>query len=242
MCFEILKILNKNFKKIESILDCGCGEMTNTSLFFNNIKCKNYLCFDISLNRLIFGKEFLKKNIKDSVQKKMKVFSANLDSIPLPSNSIDILITLHAIEPNAKKSKNIIRELYRVCKKGMILNEPNFIGADTVQKKRMKRYNYATKIENNIKELGLKYKKYLIKNSINLKNKTASFVIFKKQQRQNKINYVDPYFEKPILNHKNFYRSKFLNQVYFVFNNIPIFDFWNSKFVTNKKLLNDKFK
>ena len=40
-----------------------------------------------------------------------------MSEIPLPSNSIDIVMTHHSIEPNNRYEKKIINELLRVTKR-----------------------------------------------------------------------------------------------------------------------------
>ena len=59
---EIANIINKNFKNLDTFIDCGAGEM-NLSYFFINklLQIKNFFLFDISLNRVVTGKRFLRK-------------------------------------------------------------------------------------------------------------------------------------------------------------------------------------
>ena len=56
----------------------------------------------------------------------MNAFCGDLLHIPLCSNSIDVVITSHAIEPNGGKETKILKELLRVCKKHLILFEPSY--------------------------------------------------------------------------------------------------------------------
>ena len=74
----------------------------NLSYFFINklLQIKNFFLFDISLNRVVTGKRFLRKNLEKKNFKKLNFFCSSLDKIPLMDNSVDLVFTNHAIEPN----------------------------------------------------------------------------------------------------------------------------------------------
>ena len=65
----------------------------------------------------------------------METFTIDNMRIPLPDNSIDVVITCHAIESNRKSMKSIIKELYRVSKLGLCLMEPHYEIGNSYQKK-----------------------------------------------------------------------------------------------------------
>ena len=225
-CDEIADIIKKNFGKFESFLDCGCGEMTVSYSIIERLNfIKKFLLFDISLNRMVLGKNFLKKNLKKNSFKKTNFFCSSLESIPLNNNSINLVFTNHAIEPNKDNAKNIIRELYRITNYGLILNEPDYTSASKEQKKRMIKNNFVKNIPKILKQLKINYKTVKIKNSIRTLNKTTSFIIFKKKNKKNTIEFIDPFYKKKIIGKKYFYFSYILKQVYFIFKDIPIFDF-----------------
>ena len=238
-CNEIANIIKKNFGKFESFLDCGCGEMTISYSLIERLSfIKKFLLFDISLNRMIMGKGFLKKHLKKNNFKKTNFFCSSLDSIPLNDNSINLVFTNHAIEPNKKNAKNIIKELYRITNYGLIINEPDYTSASKEQKKRMIKNNYVKDIPKILKQLKIRYKTVQIKNSISALNKTTSFIIFKKKNKKSKIEFIDPFYKKTIINKKTFYFSNILKQVYFIFKGIPIFDFGRPTII-NETVIND---
>ena len=154
--------------------------------------------------------------------------------IPLNDNSINLVFTNHAIEPNKDNAKNIIRELYRITNYGLILNEPDYTSASKEQKKRMIKNNFVKNIPKILKQLKINYKTVKIKNSIRALNKTTSFIIFKKKNRKNKIEFIDPFYKKKIENKKTFYYSNALKQIYFMFKGIPIFDFERPTIINNE--------
>ena len=117
------KTLTDNFRNINSILDFGTGELTRFMYVIDYLKRKSkikYFACDLSLNRLFLGKNFYNSKIlKNKID--LETFTIDNMRIPLPDNSIDVVITCHAIESNRKSMKSIIKELYRICKKNALI-------------------------------------------------------------------------------------------------------------------------
>ena len=65
----------------------------------------------------------LKKYLHLEKQKNVKLFTADMKNIPLPDNSIDIVFFCHALEPNHGNEKQIIKELFRITRRYVILIE-----------------------------------------------------------------------------------------------------------------------
>ena len=144
--FKSKKILSQVIKEInstnyKSLMDFGCGELTNFYTLIDNIKTKNklFVAYDLSFSRILIGKNFLKKKNK-KIQ--LKLFSNNSIKIPLPDNSIDVVTSCHALEPNKNNAYKILKELWRISKKKLILLEPNNKLGDELIKKRFKENNY----------------------------------------------------------------------------------------------------
>ena len=79
---------------------------------------------------------------------------ADIKSIPLKSNSIDVIISNHALEPNGKYLSDLIKELFRVVKKKLILFEPSYELNSLKGKKRMDKLGYIKNIKSTVKNLG----------------------------------------------------------------------------------------
>ncbi|CAM5272174.1 Methyltransferase domain-containing protein OS=Lysinibacillus sphaericus OX=1421 GN=LS41612_21290 PE=4 SV=1 [Lysinibacillus sphaericus] len=62
--------------------------------------------------------------------------------MPLANNSIDLVYTVHALEPNGGKELEALKELYRVASKYVVLVEPYYEGANSEAKERMDRLGY----------------------------------------------------------------------------------------------------
>ena len=143
------KLLNKYISVGCSILDCGCGELTTLALESIHIKdkCEVY-AFDISLNRILHGVGFYQRHGSPLIT--LRPFCADMSSIPLPDSCIDIVKTVHSVEPNGGNETQILKELFRVSKKYVILFEPCYEEETPKFKKHMEYHGYAKNLREEI--------------------------------------------------------------------------------------------
>lgn len=192
-----------NSTKFKTLLDFGSGELTNFYTLTNSIKNNNkkfFFACDLSFSRVYAGVNFLRKK---KVSLKNKTFFINESyKIPLPDSSIDIVTTCHSVEPNKKFASNIIKELYRVTKKKLILFEPDNelimkkgYKNDKIIKRRFEKHNYVKNIGDKLKLLKLKFDKIEQKNNFNKLNPASIFLIKKKSQAKNSSKFVNPSFK-----------------------------------------------
>jgi ubiquinone/menaquinone biosynthesis C-methylase UbiE len=227
--FKSKKILSQVIKEInstdyKSLMDFGCGELTNFYTLINNIKIKNktFFAYDLSFSRIMIGKKFLDKKKKKI---ELKLFSNNSINIPLPDNSIDVITSCHAIEPNKKNANKILKELWRISKKKLILLEPNNQLGDKLIKQRFKEHNYILDLEEKIKKITPNYK--IIDNKIffNPLNPSSIFILEKNSNKSNKFNFLNPKDSNDILKKKlNFFYSKKTGQMFPIVDDIIIFN------------------
>lgn len=176
---EIGKIIRKYSSNSDCLLDIGTGELTTLTFMLNNIDIKfsDVFAFDISWSRLKKGKEFFSK-YKQKIDLNVKSFVADIKAIPLQTKSIDIVTSSHALEPNAKYLNLLIKELFRITKKKLILFEPSYELNSIEGKKRMDDFGYIRGIESSVNVLGGIVEKIIpIKNSFSLLNPTVCYVI-----------------------------------------------------------------
>ena len=227
--FKSKKVLSQVIKEInstnfKSLMDFGCGELTNFYTLIDNIKTKNklFVANDLSFTRILIGKKFLKKK-KKKIQ--IKLFSNNSIRIPLPDNSIDIVTSCHALEPNRNNAHKILKELWRISKKKLILLEPNNQLGDKLIKKRFEENNYILDLEKKIKKITLKYKIINNKYNINPLNPASIFILEKNSNQKNKFNFINPKDSSDILKKKlNFYYSQKTGQLFPIVDDIVIFN------------------
>ena len=129
----------------QSILEAGVGEATTLTGVVKNLgnDISNY-GVDISWSRVAYAKDFLKKQ----GVKKSTLCTGDLFNLPFLDNSIDVVYTGHSIEPNGGNEEAIIRELYRVARKYVILLEPGYEFANQEQQQRMDSLGYCKNLNN----------------------------------------------------------------------------------------------
>jgi ubiquinone/menaquinone biosynthesis C-methylase UbiE len=141
---ELAKFIKPFISQGNSLLEVGVGEATTLSSVIKalDIPNLNSYGFDVSWSRISVANEWLKDNSITS-----NLFVADLFSIPLRDNSIDVVYTSHSLEPNGGKEEEAIRELIRVAKKAVVLIEPIYELADELSQKRMDEHGYVKNLK-----------------------------------------------------------------------------------------------
>jgi ubiquinone/menaquinone biosynthesis C-methylase UbiE len=177
---ELARII-KSLGKLTSILETGVGEATTLSGVLENLKNEEIdsYGFDLSWSRIAFAKQWLKRKGIHNVT----LCTGSLLNIPFADNSVDIVYTSHSIEPNGGNEKPILKELYRVAKKFVVLLEPGYEFASSESKKRMESHGYCKNILNISKELGFKIIEHkLFSDKLKPINPTALTIIEKQKK------------------------------------------------------------
>ena len=224
---ELSKILDDHVISNNSLLDIGTGELTTLTYLLNYMikKPSKVYAFDLSWSRLIKGKNFFKKNIKNK-KIRLSLFSADMELIPLHSKCIDFIISNHALEPNGGNLENLLSELFRVAKKKVILFEPSYELNSIKGKQRMDKLGYIKNINSVVSKLGGQLIDFIpIKQALNPLNPTACYVISPpriKIKKMSKIIFSIPGTDYPLKKEFDFYVSKETGLAYPIFKGIPI--------------------
>jgi len=161
-----------------SILEAGVGEATTLSGVLKHLGIAgldNY-GFDLSWSRVACAREWLKKQKISNVT----LCTGSLLNIPFADNSIDILYTSHSIEPNGGNEEPILKELYRVAKRFLVLLEPGYELSNTEARKRMESHGYCKNLKKFSERLGYNVIEHkLFPFHINPMNPTALTIIEK---------------------------------------------------------------
>lgn len=160
-----------------SILEAGVGEATTLSGVLKNLgrEVRSY-GFDLSWSRLAYAKEWLSTQGFTNTA----LCSGDLLNIPFLDNSIDVVYTSHSIEPNGGKEKPILRELYRVTRKYLILLEPGYELSSAEAQERMTSHGYCKNLKGVSNSLEYNVIKHeLFPYSANPLNPTALTIIAK---------------------------------------------------------------
>jgi ubiquinone/menaquinone biosynthesis C-methylase UbiE len=138
----------------ESILEAGVGEAT---LLLQLIRAMGYAprttCgFDISWSRTACGKRWLDSGGAPGAT----MVTGSLLNIPFSDDSMDVVFTSHTVEPNAGNEEPILRELYRVARKLVVLLEPDYDSAPEEARKRMHSLGCCKSLKGVCETLGFK--------------------------------------------------------------------------------------
>ena len=170
---EILKLTAPT-----SIIETGVGEGTTLSFVLNRLNQPKITAhgFDISWSRIAWCKQWLESNWNGNCQLSV----ASLLNTPYADSCFDVVYTSHTIEPNGGNEETILKELFRITSKFLVLFEPGYELASVEARQRMERLGYCRGLAEKAKALGMKVLKHeLIPISANPLNPTAIIVIEK---------------------------------------------------------------
>lgn len=188
---EIATILEGLDGSINSILEAGVGEATTFANVLGNMKtpCTNAFGLDISWSRIHLGNKYLAEKNQNYV----KLGTGNIFNMPFKDNSVDIVYTSHAVEPNGGMESKLVAELYRVAAKYLVLFEPAYDFADEEGKRRMEKNGYCINLWNVIQEGGYDIVEHKLMNVFsNPLNPTGLTIIKKKEDTVNKAVWACP--------------------------------------------------
>lgn len=178
---EIAKVI-LSLCKPASILEAGVGEAITLSGVLKNLgNVVSSYGFDLSWSRVAYAKNWLNAHgIVDTV-----LCSGDLFNIPFLDNSIDVVYTSNSIEPNGGNEAQILRELYRVTRKYLILLEPGYELSSKEAKQRMDSHGYCKNLKGISKSLGYDVLKHeLFPFTFNPLNPTALTIISKQSDTE----------------------------------------------------------
>lgn len=176
---ELADILSEYIESGDTLLDVGTGELTTITLVLNSIYVEfaNVLAFDISWSRLKKGMKFhIDNNRKLNVN--VDTFVADIKDIPLHDKCVDVVTSTHALEPNGGNLSALLKELFRVAKRKLVLFEPSYELNSNEGKARMDKLGYIKGVETEVVRLGGRVTDIIpITNTSNPLNPTACYVI-----------------------------------------------------------------
>ncbi len=180
-----------------SIMEAGVGEATTFSGVLSQFRTGTTgIGFDLSWSRLAYARGWLKGQGLSNTN----LVTASLLNIPFSDDAIDIVYTAHTIEPNGGNEEPILRELFRVTRKYLILLEPSFEHASEEGKKRMEFHGYCKNLTGICQALGYTIIHHeLLPFSINPANPTAITIIRKSEiTKETFLGYVCPKYKTPL--------------------------------------------
>ena len=233
-CHKVSDIVSDKIKACfpdaKSVLDVGCGELTGTMSLYKKLCNFDYFygC-DLSLSRLFVGRKFLRDN--DFEDTKIRCYTGSMTHLPHPDNSIDLIISQHALEPNRGRELDILKELLRVARCGLLLMEPDYKNACSEQKRRMDKLGYVNRLEESFEQLGVGFDISPMDIWDDVLNKASLFSVFKQNKTEVGAppkDFIDPISKTALIKNSNYYFSIDQGLLYPIVKKIPVFDATNS--------------
>lgn len=198
--YEIAKLLKSlGTDSTSSVLEAGVGEATTFSGVLQNLAQGQVRAygFDLSWSRIAIARNWLaREGIPAPV-----LCTGSLLNIPFADNSIDVVYTSHSIEPNGGMEVPILKELYRVSKKFLVLLEPAYELATMDARNRMDSHGYCKNLAGVSKQLGFNVVEHRLFYVANPMNPTALTVIQKEEVAKTPISsrpFACPMYKTPL--------------------------------------------
>ncbi len=208
----------------KTVFEAGVGEATTLVPFINALhKDISAGGGDISWSRVKVGQVFAKEYLKPEINS-VSLAMTDMFSLPLANDSVDVVYTVHAIEPNGGHEAEILQELYRVANEYLILLEPAYELAGEDARQRMEQNGYVRELYKTAKDLGydvLTWELYGI--SQNPLNPTGLMIIRKKPKENapRNIEFACPLTKDRLEPLGNVYYAKNSLLAYPVLNGVP---------------------
>jgi SAM-dependent methyltransferase len=132
--------------------------------------------FDLSWSRVAYAKRWATQH----GARRAALCTGSLMHIPFADDSIDVVYTSHTIEPNRGREEPILKELFRVTRRFLVLLEPAYELASAEARQRMDSHSYCRNLKGVAESLGyevLEHKLFAL--SASAMNPTALTVIRK---------------------------------------------------------------
>ena len=158
---------------------------------------------------------------------KLSLFCADINQIPLPGSSLDVVSTFHALEPNGGNERALLLELKRVSKGKVIIFEPSYENNSDEGKARMDRLGYIKNIPGIVESLGGKIVDVqMCPCSANPLNPTAAYIISFSKESVSKdtdlVSYSEPGTSSTLRNDGDSYYSPEYGTSFPILSGIPM--------------------
>jgi len=209
----------------DRVMEIGCGECTTFAGIFRHIvKAADFYCFDLSWSRIAKARQFVAQFLSPDTRKRLKLFVAEISRMPIADKSIDVLYTAHSLEPNGGHEVELLKTLFRVARKKVVLFEPHFERASAEAQQRMASHGYVRGLEEATATAGGRLERVEpIRNIANPLNPTFVFEITPPASENLGIDvWACPVSGSPLTRRQNVFWCRDAGLVYPIIDDIPV--------------------
>lgn len=202
---EIVDTLCNFIEADMTVLDCGTGEGTTIIPILKKLGMRSCYGIDASISRVLWAQRNAAVAGID-----LNLAVSDLGQLPLNDNAVDVVVAVHALEPNHGRECELIKELGRVARRFMFLIEPDFEKASKKQKERMMKLGYVRGLDDAIKEnSSIILDKVSIVNNSNELNVAQVTIVDtgKAEQEKSNSSWIDPIYRDELTPFMNGLRS-----------------------------------
>lgn len=147
---EFAAALRPHVEGYSSMLDAGVGEATTLTPLLELLPpFARVLGYDSSVSRLLWARANITR-----AGRPVRLFVADTTEIPLPDSSVEVVVSVHSIEPNGGRETELLTELLRVASRRVVLVEPTTRFASAPQLLRMRKMGYCMDLPEKLELLG----------------------------------------------------------------------------------------
>ena len=188
---EMLLIILTSYSILDSFLKAGVEASTLLGMLYELPQHSKVFGFDISWSRTAYARKLINDFFPERTG--VDLCTGELEHLPFPDSSVDVVHTSHALEPNGGREKYILQELHRVCSEYLVLIEPAYEFANSSQQLRMRKHGYCTDLLSHINELGYNLvSNTLLEDSMNPDNPSMMITIKKSTIAKSNAEFVFP--------------------------------------------------
>lgn len=208
--------------EFSSVLEAGVGEATTLYYLIEALGRVPPVVhgFDLCWSRVACGREWL---AQQPLHIPAQLSVASLLHIPYADNSLDVVFTVHAVEPNRDKEASILAELHRVASRYIILLEPDYESSPENVRARMDGHAYCRGITETANRLGFEVVRHgRFDFSLSEMNPTGLTLIRKSDSKQGVTPaFVCPAYRTPLVEAEGCFFSADSMRAYPILHGIP---------------------
>ncbi len=162
----------------QRILHVGTGEAITLSHVVKQMRKRPAHChgLDLSLSRLLVGQ----RNILDWGVPEIRLFLAEMSTLPIRDNAFDVVFSSHSLEPNGGKEVELLAEIYRVTGGHIVLREPSYELGNAATRAHIERHGYVKGLADTLRGLGAEILEHRLWETNENPNNQAALIIARK--------------------------------------------------------------